>query len=384
MPTDTYNFLATGQLCEQSAQEEPARHWFTRHLLNQTPQKDEEGGELVKMIRKMSTHRPKTAATTQRPSTAPSSGQAANDKSVPPVPMIPLRFQHFPVRAEPKASPRPPRPNPDILLDVNAWLDASKPSSPLMGGLSYWREGDPANTKDEVKVQYAIPIVQQPDCERPTTSRSQQLKSFCRQAKKQVRIPTIRRVKSRYTVEEAVQERSESAPVLTVPYDQTESGHTPLLYTRMGEVLPSTAAAIIPAVFVAKAACDLPMRRDSPSSIQLRELEREMEQLVLGQGPLSDRTVRPGVLSARHLPREDSMGSFGSSAPTYFSGMPPPSYKSRPASSRAESILTVSSFGCIDGMNAEYRELSQKKARQKQRSVKGRLRKLAQKANIRE
>lgn len=75
------------------------------------------------------------------------------------------------------------------------------------------------------------------------------------------------------------------------------------------------------------------------------------------------------------------MGSF-SSAPTYFSGMPPPSYKSRPTSSRPASVLTTSSFGCIDGMNPEQRELSQRRAAQQKRSMKGRLRKLAKKANI--
>ncbi|KAL1610530.1 hypothetical protein SLS60_002199 [Paraconiothyrium brasiliense] len=121
---------------------------------------------------------------------------------------------------------------------------------------------------------------------------------------------------------------------------------------------------------------------DSSGSMQLRELECEMDRLVLDQGPPTGSTLRAGALAAAHLPREDSMGSF-SSAPTYFSGLPPPSYKSRPASSRPASILTTSSFGCIDGMNPEQRQLSQKRAAQKQRSMKGRLRKLAKKANIR-
>jgi hypothetical protein len=341
------------------------------------------------MIRNMSFRRPR-ATPLNRPSTAPPSDPAAKSESIPPRPMPPLQSQRVPFRREFNSPPRSPRPEPEVLLNVDAWLATSKPSSPLMGGLSYWREGNPAGAETGANVQYAIPVIQESGCERLSASHSQQWRSLCRRAKKQVRMPSIRRMKSPRYIEEDNSACSESAPVLAVPYDQTQLGVAPFT-TRMTITRPATrpsaAAATCPSTG-AIADClfapsdDLPLRRDCPGSVQLRDLECEMEGCVLGQSPLTSSTLRPGALAAAHLPREDSMGSF-SSAPTYFSGMPPPSYKSRPASSRPASMLTTSSFGCIDGMNPEQRHLSQERAAQKQRSMKGRLRKLAKKANIR-
>ncbi|KAJ4299209.1 hypothetical protein N0V90_004453 [Kalmusia sp. IMI 367209] len=289
------------------------------------------------MTRRVSLHRPRTA---------PSSGKATADESIPPLPMLPPDTQRLAARQQPKAPSRSIRADSGVLRDVDAWLDASleKPSAPLMGGLSYWREGIPADTEEATNVQYAIPIVQEPDSERPVTSHSQQLKSFCRRA---MRMPSMRKEKSARVGEADTNVRSTSTPILAIPYQGT------------GEDT------------------ELSLRRESPASVRLRELEREMERYIAAFGEPAGlgNTLRPAQ-AAGHLPREDSMGSF-SSAPTYFSGLPPPSYRSR-----AASILTTSSFGCIDGMNPEQRELSQKRAARRQRGMKGRLRKLAQRANL--
>ncbi|OAF99935.1 uncharacterized protein CC84DRAFT_1168847 [Paraphaeosphaeria sporulosa] len=384
MITDTTSLLALKQ-----PKQESAKHWFTRHLLRSAPRQTREDTHQGKIIKQMSLRRPRTAPP-NRPSTAPSSGPAARDELALPPTMPYVWLQHSPPCSELKAPPGAARAGLDVLLDVDAWLATSKPSSPLMGGLSYWREGNPADADETVNVQYAIPIIQEPNDERLSPSRSQQFRSLCRRAKMQVRMPSIRRVKSPRAIEED-NPRSESAAILTVPYEQTQPSEVPYFATRLTtthpRIRPSTATAAFPpmgAVIDRRHLpnIDLPLRRDSPGSVQLRELECEMERLALGQSPFTGSNLRPEALSAAHLPREDSMGSF-SSAPTYFSGMPPPSYKSRPASSHPASILTTSSFGCIDGMNPEQRQLSQRRAVQKQRSMKGRLRKLAKKANIR-
>jgi hypothetical protein len=61
-----------------------------------------------------------------------------------------------------------------------------------------------------------------------------------------------------------------------------------------------------------------------------------------------------------------------SDAPTYFTGPPPPSYRSR-----AASVMTTSSFGCIDGMSVEQLQMSRQRAAL-QRGMKGKLKKFAQ------
>ena len=382
MSSSTPNFLAPKQ--------EPARRWLTRHLSRPHLRKDQDigEGEIVKMIRQMPT-RPPTPPPALRPSTATSPGCAADDEYLPPIPSIPLDFQRLMTLQEHNSPPRPGRPDPAVLQDVGAWLDASKSSAPLMGGLSYWREGDPADTTLGPKVQYAIPIIQEPDCQEPPASHGQQLVSFCRRAKKQVRMPQLRQMKSSQVLE-AGSERSVPGPVVGIPYDETEWGDAPVILTRKvatpSITYPSTAGDSKPTdspdgPLISPDACS-PVRNKSIAPPEV--LDQKLHTAHLGGN--KDKTSDECPLSeaaAVQLPRGDSMGSLGSSAPTYFSGVPPPSYKSRPPSSRPASILTVSSFGCIDGMNAEYRQLSQQRAAEKQRSVKGRLKKLAKKANLR-
>jgi hypothetical protein len=98
-------------------------------------------------------------------------------------------------------------------------------------------------------------------------------------------------------------------------------------------------------------------------------IERRMNALLVRSTRSADST-RPSTAAA-HMHREYSMGDL-SDAPSYFTGPPPPSYRSRPAS-----ILTTSSFGCIDGMSPAQRQISRQRAAL-QRGVKGRLKRLAQ------
>lgn len=231
MTTDNTSFLSTEQSCQHPAKQEPAKHWFTRHFSKSTSRKDPDSGDIVKMIKQNSVPRPRTSPSSDRPYTAPSSGPNTKDGSVRPLPRFPEQFQCLSVRQEINA-PRSPQADPGIVLNVDAWLDASKPSSPLMGGLSYWREGNPADIKEATNMQYAIPIIREPECERPSTSHSQQLKSFCRRAKNQVRLPSIGRIKSSQAMDENT--RSESSPVLAISYEQTQAGEAPVFSTRMG------------------------------------------------------------------------------------------------------------------------------------------------------
>lgn len=390
MTSHTTNDLATAQLSEQTAKQGPVKHWLTRQLSRATLRKEQESGEIVKMLRQIPVRRPGTPNSLGRPSTAPCSGTTTTDESVPPPPPIPAEFLHLLNRQKLDSPLQPSRPSPMGAPNVDAWLDASKPPAALMGGLSYWRSGNPTATNNVTNVQYAIPIIQEPDCEKCSTSHGQQLKSLYRRAKKQVRMPSFRQLRSPNTSEGNYVERSESVPALITPHEHTQLGESPAIIAGEGATdaapRPSTAVAATPMILpngeAVMVSADSLLRRDSMSSIQLLEMEFEMDQLVSDHGSPNGSDRRRGALAATHPPREDSMGSFGSSAPTCFSGVPPPSYQSRPASSRPVSILTVSSFGCIDGMNAEYRALSQKKAAEKQRTMKGRLKKLAKKANL--
>lgn len=365
MSNSTPNFLAPKQ--------QPARRWLTRHLSRPDLRKDhiDGEGEIVKMIRQMSTRRPPTPPPGKRPSTAPSQDCATDTEYIPPIPSIPLDFQKLMALQEHNSPPRPRRPDPAVLQDVGAWLDASKSSAPLMGGLPYWREGNPADTDHGPKVQYAIPIIQEPDYQGPSATPGQQLRTFCRRAKRQVRMPQLRQMKSTPVLADAG-ERSEPAPVFGIPYDETDWGEAPVILTRRAASPPIAR----PSTAIGSAIKD---------TATLEAMDQKMQTMQLQPGPETSRSnsLQSEARVAGRLPREDSMGSFGSSAPTYFSGVPPPSYKSQPPSSRHASLLTVSSFGCIDGMNAEYRQLSQKRAAEKQRGIKGRLKKLAKKANLR-
>lgn len=371
--------VSTGKPHDPAGRQETKKRWFACHLLKPTSYQSNGAGEKYELAKETDV---------SRPGTAPSSGIATMTAP-----------QQFPiVRLPPhkadKAPIRPPRPDSGVMRDVSAWLDDSinKPASPLMGGLSYWREGSVTNTCESGEIQYAKPIVREPSCDRPSTSHSQQLKSFCRRAKRmQVRMPSFRRTASQQTtVQKKINRRSASAPLITFPYEDAEEGSAPAFLTRFGSARrtptrPPTATARTQTAKVGgwfgegqSSLVSLHSHQASPVSARFGKPEWNVEHhanLAYGQYAGIGHNLLP-VLAGGFMLREDSMGSL-SDAPTYFSGPPPPSYRSRTAS-----ILTTSSFGCIDGMNGEQRELSQQRAAQKNSSMKGKFRKFAQRARL--
>jgi hypothetical protein len=375
MMARTTTKISSGQPPAQPGKQETP-HWLAQYLNTVSPPSQKENGEKVGLH---------TRPSMRRPRTAPSTGTATITLPMsPPLPQT-LSTDRLSARQEIAASSRP---DSGVLREVNAWLDASKPSSPLMGGLPYWRDGVPGTHTGEIpNVQYAISVVREPVDDKPFTLGSHQLKSFCRRAKRmQVRIPSLQRTRSQQAMaQKKINRRSSSTPVVGIAYEETRECSPPTFLTRLGSARrPATANAAantVPSVgwFAVGSFphLDLPLRRGSSVSTPFggpgNNIERHFE-VVSGQETRPADGPRP-VLADASMPREDSMGSI-SDAPTYFSGPPPPSYRSRPAS-----ILTTSSFGCIDGMNPEYRQLSQQRAQEK-RSVKGKLKRFAQKCAL--
>ncbi|KAF2732556.1 hypothetical protein EJ04DRAFT_440834 [Polyplosphaeria fusca] len=350
---------------------ETTRGWLARHLRLPGLRHAKGGGDPLETV---------TDNTRRRPQTAPSSGCATIVFSVPEMPPPPMLLSS---RIPP---PRPPRPDSGTIHDVGAWLDASiiKPAAPLMGGLPYWREGTAEGRAPSTDVRYATPIVREP--ERPATSHGQQIASFCRRAKRiQVRMPSLLRARSQRATVAQANRRSTSTPLLSIPPVPPKvamEGQRGRLLNRSRSLAPISARTIRPRPSIPSGGwlasglaevnstldgMDHPLEGQRGGSVHSREQHVHM-------APAKS-TLR--VSPAGHgLPREDSMGNL-SDAPTYSSGVPPPSYRSRTAS-----VLTISSFGCIDGISAERRQISHQRAVQRSRGVKGRFRKMAQMAHL--
>lgn len=372
-PTNDKAFSASG------GKHETAKQWLQRRLRKLPsiqPGNDHDHGGL------------RGTASIQRPNTAPSSGTVERVdplSAIPPTPIIIRRDRRSPCIQHPLP---PSRPISGVTRDINAWLDASStPSPPLMGGVSYWRMATAANVKNPVGIQHATPIVPEYEAGR-STSHSQRAKSFRRRAKKiQVQMPLLARTKSlRQASRKQVNRRSTSVPVLTVPYEETREGTPPMLMTRRRSIVNPTMR-IVPANSPMVPRARLPsdelhleqprFRQGSASSMRTSEGEGSIDHrrnALLGRSTRSADSTRPSTAAA-YIHREDSMGNL-SDAPTYFTGPPPPSYHSRPAS-----MLTTSSFGCIDGMNPAQRQISQQRAAL-QRGVKGKLKRFAQNFTI--
>ncbi|KAH7119715.1 hypothetical protein B0J11DRAFT_410202, partial [Dendryphion nanum] len=274
--------------------------------------------------------------------------------------------------------PRPPRPNSNVIRDVNAWLDSStvKPGPPLMEGVKYWREAAGPSSSPSPDIQYAVPIA-------PDGAENQQPRTIYRCAKKiQVRMPSSLRIKSQRTTVKQANRRSASMPVISLPI-QTRGAPNPMILsrTRPDSITPSnTSQSIV-------------THQDSwkkESQYQLSGSSLHLERPVTLERGARDsnsqgRTENSVVQSARYgsglrpstagnslsLSREDSLGKL-SDAPTYITGPPPPPYRSRTVS-----ILSTSSFGCVDGMPEEQRLVSQQRA-QRNKGIKGRIRRFAQ------
>jgi hypothetical protein len=318
----------------------------------------------------------------KRPRTAPSSGTGID--AVLTVAATSVNNQ-LPMRSFPIQHPsRTARPDAGIMRDVNAWLDASiAPSPPLMDGVSYWKKASAANAKNTAGIQHALPIVRGLEDSRPSLSYSHQVKSFRRRAKRiQMQMPLLVRNKSLRNASQKANRRSNSMPIFAIPYESTQQATLPRVLTGTGPSLSQTvrnSSASRPAVAFERLPCDELLleqprfRYGTPASTRTSEAEGSMERRMnslFGRNTRSVESTRPSTAAAR-VGQEDSMEDL-SDAPTYSSGPPPPSYRSRPAS-----VLTTSSFGCIDGMNPAQRQVCQQRATL-QRGMRCKLKKIAQ------
>jgi hypothetical protein len=359
------------------SKQETTKHWLIRRLRKPvTRQGTEEQEHKIEMRQQASLRRPQTAPSmlVGRPTVFPATVEC------------PLAHPTI------KPPPRPPRPDSAVIRDINVWLDASmiKSAPTLMAGLPYWREGAFTGSGPSADVRFAVPIIQEPEVERPTTSHTLQFKSFCRRAKRmQVRMPTLLRTKSqRVSVvqQKQLNRRSTSMPLLSLP-NETHAGPTPRFVIRSRSLTHTTHRLTVTTTSPhdeewlgmgqPQAPCQ-PQRFGSPLTVRFGEQEPHAERRIHGVFGHSTRTLdtmRPST-AGTYVAREDSMGNL-SDAPTYVSGPPPPSYRSRTGS-----IVTTSSFGCIDGMSYERRQLRQNKAAQRSRGVKGKIKRLAQKVHL--
>ncbi|KAH5776050.1 hypothetical protein HBI16_091450 [Parastagonospora nodorum] len=352
-----------------------AKQWL-QHRLQKLPSIQPSGDEGDGGLR--------TTASLERPRTAPSSGiaTALGSDEIPAVPPIPINIPRGKQSSSIQPPGRPSRPDSDVARDINAWLDASKtPSPPLMGGVSYWRMATDANVSNTVGIQHARPIVQEPQpvCDRSSTSHSQQASSFRRRAKKiQAQIPLVNNKSLRQADGMQVNTRSNSTPVLGIPYEAIEEGTPPVIMTRRRSPTIRLLSSVSSTSPGSRPVSGEPILEQpkflygGSSSTRTSEVESSIDrrtQTLLRRITRSDDSTRPST--AAHMQREGSMGDL-SDAPTYLTGPSPPSYHSRPAS-----ILSTSSFGCIDGMNPAQRQVSQQRAAQR-RGVKGRWKRFAQ------
>lgn len=351
---------------------EDPRKWLQRQLRKTTSRQtivcDEDNDESLK-----------------RPRTAPSTEFVPSAESPPAVPSIWINIEQ--ASPHPSIPPlRPPRPDSSIIRDVNAWLDASMdtPSPPLMNGLAYWREATSPRVKDSIDIQHAIPIVRKSGVNRPSISRSQQMRSIRRCAKRlHVQMPILLRTKSQRPMgRKQINRRSVSMPLLALPYEEMRQATPPKLFCQSGTLEPPGTR---PFKANERVHANVLMTSSRPSaeyfnrclptpaSARRGGLESSLERRVNAFFVRSLRSADStrSSTAAAGPSREDSMGDL-SDVPTYSSGLPPPSYRSRPAS-----VLTTSSFGCIDGMNLAQRQDSQQRAALR-RGVRGKLKRLAQ------
>ena len=319
----------------------------------------------------------------RQPQTAPTSGRVTPE-TTPPVPQIPINIELPSPRLVIHPPPRPTRPDSGVIRDVNAWLDASMsaPPPPLMGGLPYWRSASSLSTTTSTDMQYATPIVRAPSFSRPLTPSSQQVKSFCHRAKKiHAKMPSLLRTTSqRIVAREQITRSSKSMPLLAIPYEQTQQAALPKMVTQSRSFLlastrtsmsktPTEAQGLLS---TEKHSFHLALLGSTHTSVAYSGMEGlggGRTNALLRQTVRSAESTRP-LTAGAHLSRDDSMGDL-SEAPTYSSGRPPPSYRSQTAS-----IMTTSSFGCVDGMSPAQRQISQQRAAMRTRGMRGRVREL--------
>ncbi|KAE8825106.1 hypothetical protein HRS9122_10205 [Pyrenophora teres f. teres] len=355
-----------------------AKKWLQRHLRKVASRQALKGGG-----KDAGTQR---KASLKRPRTAPSTGAVPVSNDTPYEALASIEIEQVSPRPPVLPPLRPARPDSSVIRDVNAWLDASMntPSPPLMGGISYWRAATKPGVKDSAVAQHAIPLIRAPGAERPSTASSQHGKSLRRCAKKvQDQMPSLLRTKSQRQVGRKQGNRqSASMPLLGISHENIRANTASFVMARSSslvrpETRPSTRQTSTytnALLSVNPRSCEhLPSRQGTPGGTRVGDsdgvLERRLNTMFLRTARSAEST-RPSTAAAG-LTREDSMGDL-SDAPTYFSEPPPPSYRSRP-----ESLLTTSSFGCIDGMNPAQRQMSQQRAAL-QRGMKCKLKRFAQ------
>jgi hypothetical protein len=363
-----------------------SRHETTKKWLNKRPWKPasrqllrSEGSEGIK--RKLSLKRPQTAPANQ-PSTP---------EDVHLVPQIPINNELPSTRLAIQPPPRPPRPNTAMMRDVNAWLDSSGSVSPqpIMGGLSYWRSASAVPIAASTSVQYAVPIVRESSSSRSATPPYRHMKSICRRGAKRVqaKIPPLLRTTSQRAATQRVATHPQnnrhpnSMPFISIPYEQTIQRESPKLMTQsksflLGSARTSSSKASTEGRELytpGRSSLDLPVLGSTRTTAAYNGIERHRVRERSGRGVSCGESSRP-TNSGSHL--DESIGDLTiSEAPTYSSGLPPPSYRSR---SRTASIVTTSSFGCVDGMSPAQRQISvqQQRAAMKNRGVRGRVKEL--------
>lgn len=356
-----------------------AKQWLQRHLRKQPSHLQLSGQDEGELRRRI---------TINRPQTAPSGSAPPSPTHAPVAPPILINIERVTPQSFDLPLPRSARPSSGVIRNVDAWLDTTSTSAespPLMGGLTYWRTATGPIVKNTANTQHAIPIKRERNLARPSTSHSHQAKSVHRRPRRiQVQMPSLSRGKSQRTItRKQINRRSHSVPVLGIPYESMSEGEPPAMMVRAQFL--STAHSDRPTLdeparehlryhHHTQPSAPIPIRYASPVGPDLLEAEGSIGRrmgVFFGRSSRSADSTRPSTATTNLVAREDSLGDL-SDAPTYFSGLPPPSYRSR-----GTSILTTSSFGCIDGMNPEHRYLSQQRAAE-QRSMKGRLKRLAQ------
>ena len=321
----------------------------------------------------------------KRPQTAPAS-KSTTPEDIPLVPQIPINIERPSTRLAMQPPPRPPRPNTAVMRDVNAWLDSSGSVSPqpIMGGLSYWRSASAVPIPASTNVQYAVPIVRKSSSSRSATPPYQQMKSICRRGAKRVQAkipPLLRTTSQRVATDPQNDGHSESMPIISIPYEQTLQGASPKLMTRSRSFLLASARTSSSKASTegqelltpGRASLDLPVLGSTRTSAAYNGFKGRRVRQRFGQARRCGESSRP-TNSGTHL--EESIGDLSlSEAPTYSTGLPPPSYRSR---SRTASIGTTSSFGCVDGMSPAQRQISVQQQREalKNRSMRGRVKEL--------
>jgi hypothetical protein len=323
----------------------------------------------------------------KRPQTAPKS-ERVTPEAIPPAPQIPINIELPSPRLAIHPPPRPPRPDSGVMRDVNAWLDASmsSPPPPLMGGLPYWRSASEVPVTHCTGMQYAIPIVREPGPSRATTPSGQQVKLYCRRGAKKVhaKMPSLLRTASQCVVGRTqINRRSHSMPLISIPYEQTQQGPRPKILTRSRSFLLESARTSMSKTpteeqaLLGHGSFDLPVLGSTRTSIAYSGMERCGERRRHGlprHSTKSGESTQPSTTGGQ-VSRDGSLGDLSlSEVPTYSSGRPPPSYRSRTAS-----VVTTSSFGCVDGMSADQRQMSQQRAAMRSRGVRGRVKELRKK-----